>query len=231
LENLVKPHDHTNFLENDEALYAFCNHLKKPARENAFAGTAHVDDPLEEFAGANRRYAPRLAQLAGSYDILRPGAQEVRDHGVPVPHAQMYELRITHFGGRSPHAKFTYRDLGTPDKPEPNRVMWRGRVLASPDVLYLVGVAQDYRDSVMLILWEHPNEEHLLVGVQLAKLVPDEDDKDPRNFAIARRLAAIKHVQGRNSASLRGKAGEWIASEPMGVFIPIDPPAVAGTRD
>lgn len=233
LENLSKQHDHTNFLQDDHALYDFCKYLGKEAPAHAFAGAVAVGDPLEDFANAraNRRHVPHLVRHRGTYHVVRPGSQEVRLGKKPVSNTQIHELKIDHRGDHSPHARFTYRDLGTPDKPEPNRVKWRGRVVASQDVLYLVGVADHYSDVVMLILWEHPDEEHLLVGVQLAKLSAHPDDADQRNYTIARRLAAIKQVQGADRASLRGKADNWIASEPMGAFIPIDPPESDVTRD
>lgn len=232
LRNFIKPIGHTDFVRDDAPLYEFCRHLGKPAEVDAFAGAAAVDDVFEQFAEANGRHSFRLAQFDGTYEVLRPGSSEVSSGQCPpeVP-AQVYELKIKHFGGGSPHAQFRYRDLGSQLKPAANKSPWRGRVIPSRDVLYLVGVAENFADSAMMILWEHPDEQYLLVGIQLAKLSPGPGDADRRNYTIARRLAAIKLVKATNLEQLRKTALSWISEERMGVLIRIDPPSAPANVD
>jgi hypothetical protein len=234
LEAFLRPNRHTNFLVDDQVLYDYCEHLGCRAPEGAFNGEREVQDFLEKFAIANGNdHMSMLGRHSGTYDILRPGSYDVRDGKPPERWTQRFVLRIRRLNVRSPHATFRYEDLkgANADKPDGNRFTWHGRVVATGDALFLIGVSSAYADAAMMVLWRHPEEANILVGVQLAKLRSD-DDKDDRDYTISRRIAAVKRAGGRtDSSTLREVAYRWI-SAPFSGFVPIDrPPPRASNTD
>jgi hypothetical protein len=105
-------------------------------------------------------------------------------------------------------------------------------VVATPDALYLIGIGEHNSDAAMLILWDHPDEPNVLIGVQFAKMAPGEDDGDRRDYTIARRIGAIRRFRGADLESMRMKAQAWVSLDPTGALFPIDrKERVAGKSD
>jgi hypothetical protein len=220
----------TNFLQEDVVLYDFCGFLGKRPRDHALDGERDgVGDFLATFAKKRRKEAAAFGHYEGTYEILRLGAHEIR-YGKPKAAEQpgsveqSYELVIKWLGRSGPHARFIYRDKENPDKPQENKVWWKGRVIATTDALYFVGVTTNNADAAMLILWDHPETSGLLIGLQLAKLAPDTKEKDQRKYTIARRIAAIHRRHGVDADSLRPLAKGWLLESPEGMVVPIDKP-------
>jgi hypothetical protein len=223
LNNFLKPDGGSTFLRDDRVLYDFCAHLGHRPDDHVLDGETDVGDFLAEFARKRGKDAVALGNYEGTYEVLRLGAHEIR-HGEPKKVEQSYELVVRRLGRSGPHARFQYRDKENPDKPKENRVWWEGRVVATADVLYFVGVTTNYADAAMFMLWDHPEVEGIMIGVQLAKLAPDIREEDQRRYTIARRIAAIHRVQGADLDPLRARARAWLLDSPKGMVIPIDKP-------
>ena len=220
----------TKFTYREDILYDYCKDRGCPAGRGAFDGCDDVGDVLATFAEKNAKSTLSLG-LGGTYDVYRLGSLSVESNvGKPIlmsPH----KLEIT-AEPSSPHASFVYIDTARAhvDKPDANKIGWSGRVVATRDAIYLIGVSENESDAVTFILWGHHIRNDMLVGMQFAKLASPnpEDDANPegddRDLVIARRIVAVAAKPGRKPAAIDPAITEWLTSSPLGAVIRIDEP-------
>ena len=217
---------------NDQILYDYCLERGCPAEPGAFDGTDDVGDFLAKFAedSTNAQYMLSLGKGA-TYDIYRLGSITIESPLLPkegqqqLPEPSRHTLTIS-ADPESPHAKFKYKDKPSadPEKPIENKGMWWGRVVVTHDALYLVGITEEFTDVTMMILWAFPGRPDVLVGIQLAKLQPRDEDSDKRDFVTSRRVVAVKVKRGpKEKGGLISKdLVEWLTCAPTGTVFRID---------
>lgn len=219
--------DEVDWINPDANLYAYCRARGWKPAEHAFDGDDHVGDLLAEFAefSQNRNRMRRLGN-GGTYDIYRLGSIVIESGGKPNVELPKQKLEII-ANPDSPHASFNVIDSGPadPKKPRENKGWWTGRVVATHDALYLIGVTQNYTDVAMMILWGHHSQSDMLVGMQLAKFAPYDRNVDGRELVTARRIVAVETRPGPKPKTVNPHVVDWLTQKGIGTVIRIDDPA------
>jgi hypothetical protein len=159
---------------------------------------------VQDFVDNNRSTAGERLERAGTYQVLRPGTEGLFPY-IPVPwdEATLQFLKISGDGPNAPMT-FTYHQ-------HDDLQMWSGYVVGHGSLLYLLGLCDEGRDASFVVLRPHPAPEFasdILVGVQTLMLaVPEES---ATNFAVTRRLAAVRHLDGGCEEHCLKAAQSWI---------------------
>lgn len=193
-------------------------------------GAPDVGDFLADFAEAND-WRTSLKAREGTYEVLRLGSAEILS-GADVPISQRYQLVIKCLDTAGVNARFSYRDIGNKEKPPVNKYEWSGRIVDANGIFFLVGITEAKSDAALFVLWNHPRDKEVLVGLQLAKLEPGKDATDRRPYAVSRRIVAIKSDR-RRKVDLEEKKRwlDWLRQEPRGLLEFIEPVRLPGNTE